>query len=1790
MRGGAVELGRTYEQRMSALLAIRMTLDDNVKNFWMASNIGGVGEFDDIVIFKELRNGTKNMFFVQLKHKENQTIQVQMLEKINKKTEADAKTKIKEGDFQLTKYQKSYENIKESLEKSSHYEGISAEEVSLILYTNTKIGSKKGDIVTVLPGDTIDFLNTSSSERNSYIISNNHENGPQNFNEEFLSKFVLCTQQARAFQLDEMIGNELRNCFGDLGNAEIISITDFFSKWCFGQKNKIIKLQKPDVQSKLLEVILSSMIMNPSNIIEQRHDILYYMNSTILSFNITVFSTKTLLKYLMSCIMYFLGQLLQTQLDELLSWNTVLSQKQLDLLFAPTTDSGHTKLRKALVFQKNIVSELTVKDLYVTSWLCGLIPLVLNDFSPTVILALEKFIEVSKQVSFAGYSKNFPQFKNDLKTFNNLSNLQEKNLIEGNLKSMHLSLQGKRHIGLEAFLTNNAIICEITPDIYVTLLCEDTVIGEKLITEPYYIERSLILPSLDIDVLKKQNVLKFSGQLPIKLGDLFIIVEEKGRLPFWLQNHKVDLEHYLLNLLGISEDFYILTTDETFSDIIIEVCKFLNTRTLRNIHILCPNEKECFSWLHSEGSCANLSDFLVTNAYMSNLHENDLQIKMANRINIISADAGMGKSFLLRSIATKFDPDHWIILINIKDHYEEISKITSVTDFLGYLFLFHMKFTQQILSKFCSQLFLDRFNMSKIVILLDGYDEISTEIGNVFLEKFKVIQKLRFWVTTRSTVQIALETTLGTLSSKIRNFTDNEQSDFLRKYFEAKNEIYHYENSQIDYIVDTVRKCSSKLDRSLVGIPLQMRMFSEIFGEDISSIKETENFTIINLYDMFVNIKLKEYKLYEATSLKRTLSKLAMKYFFTDEYIKGVIDLKELEEDALAFKETYKKDSIVIGLDSNGDAVFGHRSFAEYLSAYFLSQKIIDKRYKSGFNKDCKVLIKKLFNYELLRVRIFFDRILTQDLPLHTAVLGNDLSKIESLLLDDSHIFDDVDSLGRTASHLAVSHGKFYDVYNNNPAIGVRIRGLHSSISKTNDGFKIKIPDFKEYQVKEETLRILLEHNNDSKKDCLFGYDLLDFALESASLENLDLLYHYSEDSDFRSNDNLVLPLFLICIAYANLHNILSNRKNFGQIEPCPNQNSDELRSFFKEIASLISAKFNDRYLTEIAASRNSKEVIIILLYSQVLQIDNGFLLHRACSNGHVETLDLLVKMGREVDEYDESGISPIGQAGMLGRSDLIYELLRDPKIVSQGSNICFTPLHYACQGGHFECVQSLIKLGANVNKKDSYGLAPIHYAALYGHIDILVKLLESDLETETITKALHVAASHNNTECVKKIIDSGNYINVCNEEGNTALTIASSKGHIDILQLLVTYDSCNLNFLNEKENFDKILNWAQRNNYVDLSIKMIPLSPKLNRTQGGVSALHFATRNGYKNCVRLLLDSGVDKTIKDGVENFHYTPFLWSVLYCRPEIMKTLWSSYENEINAEEFQYALFWATILNNLDCIKLLKQCNLSGKNYSYNELPETLQKFVSIEFGFDVFRIKDRKNINMLMAAKMGNLEVIQELQYTTEELNVSLHWASRGQNHKCVEGLLELGADKNFPDDIKGLCYPPIVWAAMYGKLENIKIFLKQESRESVSTDFSCALNWAAQQGHLDCVKFLLEFGINVDNIDDRLNGNTPLLCACEYSRSLDIVDTLIAYNCDVNIRNKENKDALEISAEKDHFIVIRSIMTAKSFKSYIVSKTSKLHEKLQFVIKSAVEKEDLELLLKLSEMGINRNN
>ena len=158
---------------------------------------------------------------------------------------------------------------------------------------------------------------------------------------------------------------------------------------------------------------------------------------------------------------------------------------------------------------------------------------------------------------------------------------------------------------------------------------------------------------------------------------------------------------------------------------------------------------------------------------------------------------------------------------------------------------------------------------------------------------------------------------------------------------------------------------------------------------------------------------------------------------------------------------------------------------------------------------------------------------------------------------------------------------------------------------------------------------------------------------------------------------------------------------------------------------------------------------------------------------------------------------------------------------------IKFTPLHHACDKGHRDVAEILIKFGADPNAKDGHGATPVHWAAGSGDGALLNLLLahkgyvhEEDANGAT---PLHWAATKGRTHLVDILLERGAPLEQVDHHFLTPLHRAVLMGHTECVAQLLREGA----------------------------------SPSRQDCDGN-TALHLACEIGQVGAVRAILSSGV--------------------------------------------------------------------------------------------------------------------------------------------------------------------------------------------------------------------------------------------------------------------------------------------------------------------------------------------
>ncbi|KAI1847677.1 hypothetical protein JX265_013937 [Neoarthrinium moseri] len=193
----------------------------------------------------------------------------------------------------------------------------------------------------------------------------------------------------------------------------------------------------------------------------------------------------------------------------------------------------------------------------------------------------------------------------------------------------------------------------------------------------------------------------------------------------------------------------------------------------------------------------------------------------------------------------------------------------------------------------------------------------------------------------------------------------------------------------------------------------------------------------------------------------------------------------------------------------------------------------------------------------------------------------------------------------------------------------------------------------------------------------------------------------------------------------------------------------------------------------------------------------------------------------------------------------------------------------------------------------------------------------------------------------------------------------------------------------------------------------------------------------------------------------------------------------------------------------------------------------------------------------------------------------LHLASRFGLTDATPGLCTI-------DDVdKSDSYgqTPLSWAAECGHAEVVKLLLETKKVEvnSKDNDGRTPLSWAAKYGHAQVVKLLLETKqVEVDSKDN--NGQTPLSWAAECGHAEVVKLLLETKEVEVNSKDNDGRTPLSWAAEYGHAQVVKLLLKAKEVE--VNSKDNDGQTPLSWAAECG-HAEVVKLLLETKEVEVN---
>jgi len=518
---------------------------------------------------------------------------------------------------------------------------------------------------------------------------------------------------------------------------------------------------------------------------------------------------------------------------------------------------------------------------------------------------------------------------------------------------------------------------------------------------------SPIVNSLPFGVLLEEKELKIADPVPISSG------YNEGYYIGRTFNHRITIkEDIFCDKYVRDSHVYVARSEQEFK----KLCQ-LYPET--NVHWLEKDESGDFVWQQSQGNLETLREYIdtkIVHTYTADDLEELLEQAQHKSVMLISDTAGMGKSTVLTHLSKQIKqnfPAKWVVRVDLNAHTDALKTLEDeqidkekVIEFISEKVLRHKPGLEMELFKQCCE----QKQKVRVVIMLDGFDEISPFYKDTVIDLLQALRQTaveNLWVTTRPHLRNELEDKLQQLSYTLEPFSEENQIEFLTKFWSLKDWVTNMDNNgkeehikkleiyAKELIKELVHSISDK-EREFAGIPLQCRMLAEAFEKELQIFCHSpesmpdlpSKLDLIALYRKFIESK---YDIYQEEKFQVRKSNVIAQE-------QRERDLKIMREDhqLLALKVLFNEETValfhndreclfsdkqlsrigIVQVSHDGKPHFIHRTFAEYYVADCLVNRLTD-----GNNTSEEIqnfILKDIFLEREYRViRVFIDGLIS---------------------------------------------------------------------------------------------------------------------------------------------------------------------------------------------------------------------------------------------------------------------------------------------------------------------------------------------------------------------------------------------------------------------------------------------------------------------------------------------------------------------------------------------------------------------------------------------------------------------------------------------------------------------------------------------------------------------------------------------------------------------------------------------------------------------------------------------
>lgn len=369
-----------------------------------------------------------------------------------------------------------------------------------------------------------------------------------------------------------------------------------------------------------------------------------------------------------------------------------------------------------------------------------------------------------------------------------------------------------------------------------------------------------------------------------------------------------------------------------------------------------------------------------------------------------------------------------------------------------------------------------------------------------------------------------------------------------------------------------------------------------------------------------------------------------------------------------------------------------------------------------------------------------------------------------------------------------------------------------------------------------------------------------------------------------------------------------------------------------------------------------------------------GTSFYSAISGGFVDTVKEMLDMGFNMYEYNQhQGGNALHEAAAEGQVEIIKILAERGMNVNSTAeypSTGWTPLHFAARAGQLESIHILVELGAAIPGDESV----IRVAVLFDQPDAVLLIHELGeaiigLSSETRGGCLHFAAECGSIDAAMCLLKLGYVVNKIDDLGRCPIHIASEKGHVHMVRLLLEHGS---------------------------EVNIVSTVP---------SPLHLAAAGGHHSVVDILYEFGADDK---AVDSEGFSPY-YRALEGGNVLAVKAFVERGADIRSVGTDIPLLVAAFVGSSEVVTYLVDCGV--EIHTCDSFNTSALHFAALQGHVSLVKTLIKLGFDVSCTNKLGG---------------TALHDAAISGNEETVSALIQACRDAGFSVSVKNLVSGPIL--------------------------------------------------------------------------------------------------------------------------------------------------------------------